>query len=68
MITRPNCHKRNCIFLQGVKQLGVDEEKEVVYCPAFPNGIPERIAYGNDLHEKVSDDQVGDIVFEKENG
>ena len=41
-----------------------------VVCLAYPNGIPDRIAYEPDfdkvdLHWAVQDDQVGDFVFEE---
>ncbi len=46
----PNCFKRNCKHFQGVKQSDGTELTEVVYCTAFPNGIPSEIAYGNNNH------------------
>jgi hypothetical protein len=41
-----------------------------VICLAYPDGIPDRIAYESDfykgdLHMVVQDDQVGDLVFEE---
>jgi hypothetical protein len=33
-----------------VKQDGDDEETERPVCKAFPDGIPEEISYGDNLH------------------
>ena len=67
MIPEPKCSKRGCVHFQGVRRKGEDETTEVVYCSAFPNGIPEEIAYGNNPHTKPF---IGDngIRFEKEEG
>lgn len=34
-------------------------------CKAFPEGIPDDIANGERLHDKVEPNQVGDFVFEE---
>ncbi len=44
---------------------GLDEKP---VCPAYPKGIPDRIAYGPELHLTVQEDQEGEIVFEKTDG
>lgn len=64
MIGEPNCAKRNCKHLQGVKQADGTEMTEVVYCTAFPDGIPDDIAYGTNLHMEVHPDQENEIIFE----
>lgn len=48
------CETRGCEYYQGDKK-----------CGAFPDGIPDRIAYGDDLHATVADDQTGDMVYQK---
>lgn len=60
-IQEPNCSKRTCRHLLGVKHANGGQ---VVYCTAFPNGIPDEIAYGNDLHLAPHKAQANDIVFE----
>ncbi len=42
------------------------ELSEVNYCPAFPHGIPMRIAYENDTHTSIAVDQVGEVVFKED--
>ncbi len=65
MITEPNCRKRGCSHYIGIINDG-DETTERPACEAFRNGIPADIAYGDDKHRKVRDDQDNEIVFEKE--
>lgn len=50
MIAEPRCSERMCVHFRGVK--GTEEEDQRVVCDAFPNGIPEEIAYGKNLHTK----------------
>jgi hypothetical protein len=64
MLMEPNCRKRNCVHFEGVKWLGKEESSEVVYCKAFPNGIPGGIAYGEDKHLEVHPDQKNKVIFE----
>lgn len=65
MIAEPNCHKRKCINFIGVKKdTPEDEPSEVVVCRAFPNGIPDVIAYGDNLHTKPFKGDNG-IQFEE---
>lgn len=66
MLAEPNCHKRNCKHFLGVDQPDGTEMTERVICEAFPNGIPEEIAYGSNKHEKMHPDQEGDFVYTKE--
>lgn len=65
MLEEPNCSKRRCKHLTGVKQASGTEEDEVCVCKAFPDGIPFDIAYGNNLHLKPVTGDHG-IQFEKE--
>ena len=50
MLAEPTCHARHCKHFLGVRYLGEFEDSEVVYCSAFPDGIPSEIAYGDNLH------------------
>lgn len=51
MIARPQCSKRRCRHLLGVLQpTGSEEGGERPYCAAFPEGIPDAIAYGDNPH------------------
>jgi len=65
MLASTKCYKRKCKFYQGVYQSDGTEETEVVICLAYPEGIPGEIAYGDDEHLKVREDQDNEIVFEK---
>jgi len=64
MISEPNCHKRQCKHFIGVTNDG-DETTEMVYCTAFPDGIPDVIAYGDNPHLILFEGDHG-IQFEKE--
>lgn len=64
MIEAPKCWERKCKHFLGVKQDEDGELNERVVCKAFPDGIPEEIAYGDNLHEKPLPDQGNDIVYE----
>lgn len=48
----------------GVDQPDDTEASERHVCMAFPDGITNRIAYGDDLHLEIAEDQRGEIVFE----
>ena len=63
MIREPRCFTRQCKHFLGVNN--VDQEvNQLVVCKAFPDGIPDEIAYGNDLHlESVEGDHS--IQYEK---
>lgn len=50
MLEEPKCSERRCKHFLGAKYLGSEEETEVVFCAAFPEGIPAEIAYGDNLH------------------
>ena len=66
MIMEPHCFKRRCKHYLGILQPDRSEGSEVPYCEAFPKGIPEEIAYGDNEHDEPLADQENDIVFEKE--
>lgn len=66
MLKEPSCNKRKCKWFLGVQQPDGTEENEHVFCVAYPEGIPDDIAYGDDLHMEVREDQSNTIVFEKE--
>jgi len=68
-LQEPECYKRQCIHFIGVKTIEEETEEhpeiDVNYCEAFPAGIPDDIAYGDNLHLKPVDNQGNDIVYEK---
>jgi hypothetical protein len=66
MLAEPRCWERKCKHYTGVYQTDGTEETEVFVCLAFPTGIPNVIAYGDDLHDVVRKSQVGSYTFEKE--
>jgi len=66
MLLEPKCWTRHCTHFTGVIQPDGSEESEVNACEAFPNGIPDEIAYGDDLHLDVKPNQVGEFVFTPE--
>jgi hypothetical protein len=50
MMDLPRCRERGCAHFVGVVQKDGTEGTEIVACAAFPNGIPDDIAYGDNLH------------------
>ena len=65
MRATPNCYKRGCVHLLGILQKDGEEKGEVPNCLAFPAGIPDEIAYGDNLHLHKFKGQAGDFVYEK---
>jgi len=65
MITTPNCFKRNCKYYQGVEQPDGTELTERCVCAAYPDGIPDTIVLGQDLHNTIRSDQDNEIVYER---
>lgn len=61
MIDEPKCSERNCKHFLGV--LG-QEPSQVPNCKAFPKGIPNEIAWGDDPHLNPRPDDRG-FQFEK---
>jgi len=52
MLPPSECQKRNCKHLGGFINEGEEEGMERVVCKAFPKGIPDEIAFGNNKHLK----------------
>ena len=67
MLDEPNCYKRRCKHFIGVEG-GCTEDHEYFVCEAFPEGIPDQIAYGRNKHLKVFKGQANEIVYEKVEG
>lgn len=65
MLSTPKCYERNCKHLIGVKQ-DDGEVGERFVCKAFPDRIPEEIAYGDDPHSEVHYAQDNEIIYERE--
>ena len=36
------------------------------FCRAFPDGIPEKFALGDEIHDKVIPDQVAEFIYTPE--
>ena len=68
MIGTPKCYTRECRHFIGVRQPEGDgvEIGEYVYCAAFPEGIPDDIAYGDNKHLEPVPDQGNNIAYERE--
>ena len=65
MLEEPRCWTRRCRHFGGVPWLGKDESSERPVCPAFPKGIPDEIAYGDDPHTEPIQGQLGDYVYQE---
>jgi hypothetical protein len=65
MLAPPNCYLRKCVHYLGVVQPDGTELTERPNCRAFPQGIPEEIAYGPNLHLTPLPDQGNSIVYER---
>jgi hypothetical protein len=65
MILPTACFDRGCVHYIGVRQPDGTEKTERVVCKAYPEGIPDDIADGIDLHSKVRKDQKNSFVFKK---
>ncbi len=51
IIEKPKCWERECKHFIGIKELDSKDPFSLVpVCKAFPDGIPEEIAYGDNLH------------------
>jgi len=67
MKTKPNCFKRKCKHYLGVVLPDSDGSPIRYFCKAYPNKIPDEIAFGNDLHLTKRKDQEGEFIFIKGN-
>jgi hypothetical protein len=67
MLATPKCWKRQCKYYVGNIQPDGTELTEDNFCGAFPEGIPNEIAYGDNKHDKVLKDQAKPYVYEKSN-
>jgi len=65
MLAEPKCSMRSCVHFRGVKRPDGTEASEVVFCEAFPDGIPDDIAYGDNPHTTPFPGDNG-ILFEEE--
>lgn len=65
MIRESNCSKRNCVHYIGVINDG-DERTERHACEAFRDGIPDEIAFGDNLHLTKHPDQKNDFIYKKD--
>jgi len=79
MLPECNCELRLCKYYRGSRILTLatcknpetkniffssDEKKEIYYCKAFPDGIPDEIISGENDHSTLMEGQRGEIVFE----
>lgn len=65
MLAEPHCFTRLCRHFRGVAQPDGTEMTERVVCKAFPDGIPDEIAYGSNPHTKPFPGDRG-VQFEPE--
>ncbi len=65
MLKEPTCSERGCKHFLGLKRHDGPETEDVVICEAFPEGIPEEIAYGSNPHTSPFPGDHG-IRFEPE--
>jgi len=65
MLEEPNCSKRKCKHFLGVHQPDGTEKTESVYCFAFPDKIPNDIAYGKNKHLSPITFQNNGIIYER---
>lgn len=66
MMEEPNCSKRGCKHWLGfLDPTGQGVEGTVPFCVAFPDGIPDNVAWGDNPHTRPIDGDGG-TRFEKE--
>ena len=63
MLAVCKCYTRHCKNYSGIIQPDGTEMTETNYCKAFPDSIPDEIAYGDNDHSKPTGDQGNEIVF-----
>ena len=61
MLEEPACYTRECKHFMGIA--GYKEPDQYFICKAFPDGIPDKITYGDNLHLEPLKDQSNDIVY-----
>ena len=64
MLSIPKCYERGCKYLIGVKHDAGEDGARFV-CEAFPDRIPEEIAYGDDPHSEVHYAQDNEVIYER---
>jgi len=52
MLPEPKCYLRGCVHFRGFDQPDGTERSERFVCAAFPDGIPQEIAFGENPHAK----------------
>lgn len=64
LLLRCNCQERKCKHFIGEL---FDNQNDLMLdlCNAFPSGIPDEIAYGDELHIQPLAGQENNIVFEE---
>jgi len=65
MLIPCKCYLRKCKHFIGIEQPDGTEMSERYVCEAFPDAIPEEIAYDDNLHQTPIPGQENEIVFEK---
>lgn len=69
MIAPGACYDRGCkhyrFFSYGEETEVEDSQFGPEVCRAYPDGIPDRIVDGEDLHATVQPDQDGTLVYEQ---
>ena len=66
MLEEPTCYTRECKHFMGIA--GYKEPDQYFICKAFPDGIPDKITYGDNLHLEPLKDQGNDIVYTHNQG
>lgn len=65
MLSESNCQKRDCRHFLGYSESQTEGGDDYLYvCKAFPKGIPEEIAFGNNPHTEPYKGDHG-IQFEQ---
>jgi len=67
MLKEPACFRRGCVFFKGVEQPDGTEMTERNVCFAFPEGIPDDIQSGENLHNESVDGDSGIQYYGPEN-
>jgi hypothetical protein len=72
MRSEPICHQRRCRHFWGIKSPNVAdpllwrEDAGFAYCRAFPDGIPDEIEDGHNLHLTPLPGEGNDLVYEEQ--